>query len=183
MNWTPEKLAELTRVELQQLRDNAIRLNDDRVAALCTEELSRRGTTSRPVSSRKSGQRSHGDVVSEYHFVCERGLGVTDAGDGCFWSGSWVVSESNVTESIKYGAQLALHESKAEPSYLQGEIIDFRRASRDMIAKTNSGIEFLVRATDRPLDWIGGGSGEKGYRWVPSVRRGSAEAGDGGANP
>lgn len=86
-----------------------------------------------------------------------------------------MVAEGNVKRSIEIGAYLALHETKAEPSYRQGKIVDYRRGTRDMVDKDNEGIEFLVEETANPLDWQGGGSGEKGYKWEELRRRGSSE--------
>jgi hypothetical protein len=112
--------------------------------------------------------------VTGYHFVCERGRGVTEIGDGRFWSGSWVVAESKVRKSVERGAYLALHEAKGEVSYRQGTIVDYRRSPRDMVPESETGassqieegIEFLVQEADLPYTWVGGGSGEKGYRWA-----------------
>ena len=85
--------------------------------------------------------------------------------DGTFWSGSWVVSKQNVENSLKYGAYLALHDSKAELSYRQGKIIGYRKTSRSMVSKNEDGIEFKVLAEEVPYEWVGAGAGEKGYKW------------------
>lgn len=166
---TPEKLASWDRGKLEALRDNARRLGAADVLQMCEEELARRA----PRTERKkhsASDHTEGDVVTGYHFVCARGRGVTESTDGRFWSGSWVVAESNVRESLKFGAHLALHETKAEPSYRQGQIVDYRRSPRDMIDKDNEGIEFLVQETGQSYEWVGAGAGEKGYEWSKRSR-------------
>jgi hypothetical protein len=40
--WTEEKIASLSTVEVRQLRDNALRLGEPEIAALCDEVLSAR---------------------------------------------------------------------------------------------------------------------------------------------
>jgi hypothetical protein len=60
----------------------------------------------------------------------------------------------NVTAYV--GAYLALHRAKAEASYRQGLISGWRKATRDE-GKIEDGVEFLVRTTDRPYDWVGAG--------------------------
>jgi len=37
--WTAERIAKLSKLEIQQLRDNATRLGEPEVTALCTEAL------------------------------------------------------------------------------------------------------------------------------------------------
>jgi hypothetical protein len=84
--------------------------------------------------------------------------------DGTFWSGIWVVARVHAERAPSVGAYLALHETKAEPSYRQGLVGGWRRATR-AVGKMEEGMEFLVRPTDRPYDWAGEGKGEKGYKW------------------
>jgi hypothetical protein len=97
---------------------------------------------------------------------------VTEDSAGKFRTGSWVVAENNVQKSLKYGAYIALHESKPEASYRQGRLLGYRRTIRDMLAdenggetKTEEGIEFLVEDTGQSYLWIGEATGEKGYKW------------------
>jgi hypothetical protein len=167
-SWNVEKLALMTRAEVEALRANAVRLNAPDLIELCDLDLAER----RPKNTRTHrAQADHSeiDIVTGYHFVCGDNLGVKDVGDGRFWSGSWVVAEDNVRKSIKYGAYLALHESKSERSYRQGKISDYRRTSRGMVSKMEDGIEFFVQATNESYDWVGAGAGEKGYRWTKIV--------------
>ncbi len=167
---TPDKLAGYNIDALDNLRANALRLGADDVVRLCDEELAKRPPRKTKIS-RQQGEHISGDVVTGYHFVCSRNRGVTEAGGGRFWSGSWVVAERNVQESLRYGAYLALHESKADFSYRQGQLVDYREASREMVAKFDDGIEFLIQETPQRYQWIGNGAGEKGYRWEKLARK------------
>lgn len=161
-NFTSEKLRSWDTSKLRTLLENAKRKGAEDLVALCEEELAARAPKKRSADY-PSGRP--GAVVVGYHFVCSKDRGVLAAGPGKFWSGSWVVAESNVRQSLKYGAYLALHEAKVEQSYRQGRIIDYRISDREMVDKSNQGIEFLIEETAQPLQWFGGGSGEKGYKW------------------
>lgn len=162
--YTPEKLGALEREKLRTIRENALRLGADDLVRNCDDELARRA----PVKQRRdqaSSRRNDDDVVVGYHFVCSKDRGVIEDGNGRFRSGSWVVAESNIAASLAFGAYLALHDAKNEPSYRQGQIIGYALSPRDMIDKDNIGIEFLVQETGSHYQWVGGGSGEKGYNW------------------
>ena len=172
--YTPEKLHVLERGKLLTIRENALRHGVSELVQMCDDELNRRA----PAKSRKqqkSHNRSDGDTVVGYHFVCSRDRGVADDGKGQFRSGSWVVAESNVIQSLKYGAYLALHETKNDPSYRQGRVIGYSLTPRDMIEKDNVGIEFLVEETDASYEWVGDGAGEKGYKWKSLVQPAEGE--------
>jgi len=170
--YTPEKLVGWELAKLRALHENAIRLGEEALAEMCAQEIESRKPQK---TSRLQSEHSENSFVSEYHFVCAKDRGVMAGGPGRFWSGSWVVAEANVKKSIEYGAHLALHETKAERSYRQGKIVDYRRGERDMIDKDNFGIEFLIEEDNNSLVWAGGGSGEKGYKWEELRRRGSSE--------
>jgi len=158
---------------LRTLRENAARQGAGDLVEICDRELESRKPAAK--TPREQDNHSGNSYVSEYHFVCAKDRGVASDTAGRFWSGSWVVAETNVQRSIEYGAHLALHETKAEPSYRQGRIVEYRRAPRDMIDKENDGIEFLVEETAEQLKWSGAGAGEKGYKWEEPLRRGSSE--------
>jgi hypothetical protein len=162
--WTSDKLRDLSLKELEQLRLNAEKRSSSDLVAICDVEL---GTRVKPVRSmrRRSPQTSETDVVSGYHFVCQDNRGVEINSDGTFWSGSWIVAEQNVQNSLKYGAYLALHEAKSERSYRQGTIIGYRKAARSMVSKSEEGIEFRVQPENIQYEWVGNGAGEKGYKW------------------
>jgi hypothetical protein len=166
--WTPEKLAALDSVRLAQLRANALARSHPEVAQLCEDEVARR-RASKPVRGRKQPSAAQQGTVRGYHFVCQNDRGVALNSDGTFWSGSWVVAEAHAEKSLSAGAYLALHSSRTEPSYGQGQIIGFRTAPRSMIAKHNEGIEFHVRPESSPYAWTGDGTGEKGYNWGPQL--------------
>jgi hypothetical protein len=175
--WTPEKLAAKSRKEVQAIRKNAVRLGAGDLVTMCDEDMKSRAPAQKTAAQNAHSERSGNAVVTGYHFVCARDRGVSPAESGRFWSGSWVVAECNVRNSLKYGAYLALHESKANPSYRQGTILDYRRSARDMLpadapgagSRREEGIEFLVQETSEPYAWVGGGAGEKGYRWTKIV--------------
>jgi hypothetical protein len=172
--WTADKLAAQDRKSVELIRDRALERGVADLAELCERDLALRPMAKRKVARTTESRHSPVDIVTGYHFVCDRERGVTNAGDGRFWSGSWVVAEANVPKSIQRGAYLALHETKSQTSYKQGRIVDFRRSPRDMVPENDAGgppqieegIEFLVEETKEPYEWVGGGAGEKGYRWT-----------------
>jgi hypothetical protein len=170
-SWTPEKLAAKDRKAVEAIRKNAARLGANDLIEMCDNDLKARAPHKEKRAFSTQARHSEGDVVTGYHFVCQRDRGVTPAGENRFWSGSWVVAEINVRASIQFGAYLALHETKSNVSYRQGQILDYRRSPRDMLSqteevgKTEEGIEFLVQETSEPYAWVGAGAGEKGYRW------------------
>jgi hypothetical protein len=178
--WTREKLQGLSLPQLQQLRANALRLSQEQVVADCDQELAGRVKPTRVVTKR-SPKTSETDVVVGYHFVCQADHGVQFNQDGTFSSGSWAVSERNVQNSIKYGAYLALHTAKSEPSYRQGRVVGYQKTTRSMVdSKIEEGIEFRVQPEDTPYAWVGGGSGEKGYKWEKLVSKGSGTSQENG---
>ena len=173
-SYTPEKLALKSREEVETIRKNAARLGAMDLVEMCDRDLASRSPAKSKKNKETHPKHSETDVVTGYHFVCERDRGVIQIGGGRFWTGSWVVAEINVRNSLKYRAYLALHESKSEASYRQGQILNYRRSPRDMLGtnesspevKTEEGIEFLIQETNEPYAWVGSGSGEKGYRWT-----------------
>jgi len=168
--WTLEKLQEKTRAEIEDLRARAIRFGALDLVTMCDQELEDRPTRAKGSLKGSTAKKSENQAVLEYHFVCSNGRGVSEEVKGRFWSGSWVVAEQNVIESIKRGAYLALHESKADASYRQGKIVGYRKSPRKIIDKQNEGIEFLVEETEEQLRWFGSSSGEKGYRWSKPLK-------------
>jgi hypothetical protein len=170
--WTPEKLAAKAKKEVEVIRENALKKGVDDLVKLCDLDLAARRPVRNPRVASAGTAHSNNEFVEGYHFVCQRDRGVTDQGNGRFWTGSWVVAEDNVQKSLKYSSYLALHESKSDLSYRQGRVLDYRRSARDMLAdkndgeaKVEEGIEFLVQESPTPYAWQGGGSGEKGYKW------------------
>lgn len=96
-------------------------------------------------------------AVRGLHFVCRDDLNVTDHGDGTFDTGFWYVA-SRHADTAEY---VALHESKAERSYRHGRIlrwytVDYEGKDRRV---------FLVKQEGQAREWVGDGSGEKGYTW------------------
>ncbi len=161
--WPPEKIASLDDRELKALRENAVRYEVADLAKLCEAELERRNPKRTPRVQKSNVSKRQTGVVVGYHFVCKGDRGVTLLPAGRFKSGSWVVSEEQVKRSLEYGAYLALHESKTEPSYRQGHIAGYELKERDMLneedfePQTKHGVEFLVEATAEsvPVGWRG----------------------------
>ena len=165
--WTIEKLSALELAKLKVVRENAERNGVADLVAMCDSAI---GLRKPPASlrTRKAIDSEIGDLVTEYHFVCRNDRGVKFNSDGTFWSTSWVVAEEVLQKSLKYGAKLALHNSKAEPSYRQGTIKDYQRIDDFTDGEVEARIDFLVVPDDTPLDWAGSGAGEKGYKRVKS---------------
>lgn len=176
--FTPDALRALDKKKVETIRENAVRLGAEDLIAMCDLDLaerkpaisSRSATGRAPARStgRLAGATSSPSrtdmVVSGYHFVCDKDFGVIDLGDGRFWTGSWVVTEANLDQSLSAGAYLALHESKTRPSYRQGKIVGYRRASEG--SENAEAVEFLVEAAPKSRIWVGAGSGDTGYKWA-----------------
>jgi hypothetical protein len=170
VDWTAERIAEMSREDVKTLRQNAVRLGNDVVVALCDAALSE-SSPARP-RSKTSGSTSKSETVRGFHSVCPQETGVTLNSDGTVWTGTWVVDPRHAERGSRIGAYVALHTTKSEPSYLQGTIKDWRRSPRERQysdvrpAKTRFGIDFLLELTSSPYEWQGDGSGEKGYAYV-----------------
>jgi hypothetical protein len=88
-DWTPERIAGLPIEGVKVLRENARKLGNNAVVSLCDADIARRA----PVRS-KSGrfkvtsESRHNKVVAGFHFVCDRGKGVTANPDGTVWTGT-----------------------------------------------------------------------------------------------
>jgi hypothetical protein len=172
VDWTRERIAELSLEGVKNLRRNANRRGETAIIERCDSELAARAPV-RYKSPRITGSReSHrGQVVIGYHFVCPREKGVTKNPDGTIWTGTWVVDKKWAERSSKIGAYVALHAARSEPSYLQGIVKDWRSAKRDpeytedRPVKIEYGVVFLLEPTNEPYQWKGDGSGEKGYVW------------------
>jgi hypothetical protein len=164
--WTAERIAEKSLDEVKNLRENAERLGQADIVALCDADLARRKPTKPPKPSKR---QPNDRVVHGFHFVCPDETGVVLNVDGTRWSGTWVVDQRRVEQAVKIGAYVALHRDKSQPSYLQGVVRGWRVSERELSyakgakAKTPRGIDFLIEPTDRPLPWCGDGTGEKGY--------------------
>src|SRR5579872_3954123 len=126
--WSTERISKLSNEELASLRENAERLGHAEISRLCFEEQIHR----KPVRVKDaSGVIDHdGQYVAEFHFVCPGELGVIRNQDGTIWTGTWVVAEDHAANAITHGAVVSLHSSRAEPSYLQGEILAWRKSPR-----------------------------------------------------
>lgn len=122
-----------------------------------------RPTAPRPSSSRSGfiappTGRSSDNTVQGMHFVCRDDMNVVDHGDGTFDSGFWKVGRRHC-DTVEY---IALHNTKDEWSYRQGRVIDWRTCEYQGATR----VIFTVEADSQPRAWCGGGSGEKGYRYI-----------------
>lgn len=168
MEWTAENIAGLTIDQVKALRQNAAKRSAQRTVDLCEAELARRRPlrTKRPNSHKQS---YIGETVHGFHFVCPTEKGITRNPDGTIWTGTWVVGKNHAERAVIIGGYVALHIAKSERSYLQGILKDWRVREREptysegQLVKTKFGIDFLIELTDKPLEWQGDGSGEKGY--------------------
>ncbi len=106
--------------------------------------------------------RSNRRPVLGFHFVCAKDKDVVLDGKH-FRTGIWAVAEKHVIVGIRLGAYVALHEARSKPSYRQGKIVGFEKKARPT-KKIPNGIEFLVEPFDQPLEWVGDGTGEKGFK-------------------
>jgi hypothetical protein len=122
-DWTSERVAALPVERVKVLRANALKLGNNAVMKLCDAEIARRAPAREKTSRIKTPPESRDDqIVAGFHFVCDRGKGVTANVDGSVWTGTWVVDQVHAERGERIGAYVALHATKAEPSYLQGII-------------------------------------------------------------
>jgi hypothetical protein len=175
-NWTEEKLAALDPKKLRIVRENAKRKGVASLVHLCDQIIGSRELPRAPKST--SLKSETGEIVEEYHFVCRNDRGVTMNSDGTFWTASWVVDQAVAQESMKYGARLALHNSKQEASYRQGTITELKRVEYPEDGKIKSRIDFKVSPDSSPLQWAGRSAGEKGYKRRKIVETSSLAEGE-----
>jgi len=111
----------------------------------------------------KEARMSRSRQLEEVHFICHQGRQVVDQNDGTFLTSFWVIAP----EHIRPGLVFALHETKAEASYLQGVVLEVTRIREETKPSGRSlrRVELRVRETPVPLPWRGSGSGEKGFVW------------------
>jgi hypothetical protein len=174
--WTAEKIAAKSNDEIKILRENAIKHGAHDVLTLCDEELLKRVPPPKSARTVQSKRNRRNTPVIGYHFVCRpEEKGVTRNSDGTAWSGTWVVSETQVEKSLSVGAYVALHLSHAEPSYLHGNIKAWRRSRREaeyaegQEVKTPVGTDFLLELTGERLPWRGEGTVERSYVYETKV--------------
>lgn len=93
--------------------------------------------------------------VTEIHVVCEGRRNVVLETDDEFITGWWAIAARH----IKPGVIFALHEQKAELSYLHGEVAEITEQDGDRI-------QVRVRRDLEPRRWRGLSSGERGYLYA-----------------
>ena len=96
-------------------------------------------------------------TVQGFHFVCKGGLYIVDHGDGTFTTKFWKVAYRHA-DTADY---VALHENRSTPSYRQGRILSWHPVEYE----GHTRVAFIVRQEGGPMDWVGDGTGEKGYNW------------------
>ena len=86
-SWTAERIAQLTAQDIKQLRDNAERLNETEVAALCTEALARVSPAAPLRAGRKSAATTRARrLVARAKAFAAQGVLLHDARTS--WSGA-----------------------------------------------------------------------------------------------
>ena len=169
IEWTAEKLAALNDKDLKTLHERAVQRNAQQLKLLCETETARR----KPPKVTVPNERKAGQYVSEFHFVCPNESEVKMEPSGFIRTGTWVVAEAHAVAATKFGSLIALHVTKAEPSYMQGTIKRWKKQAREPrnaegeLVSNEMGIEFQFEPTNDPLPWKGDGAGEKGYAWLP----------------
>jgi hypothetical protein len=116
-----------------------------------------------PASIAQEVQMPRNRRLLEAHFICRQGRRVKYHSNGTFTTGEWVMNPAHIWQELVF----ALHETKAQSSYLQGVVVRVTNIRRD---RKSSGrvlrrVELLVRRTPASLPWRGRGSGEKGFVW------------------
>jgi hypothetical protein len=170
IEWPAERIKELKIEQVKSLRDNAAKRGNQVVVDLCDAEIARRNPprVKQPRIVGANEDRS-GYYVSEFHFVCPNELDVEPMQNGLVRTGTWVVAAKHAEAAVRYGSKIALHVERADPSYRQGTIKEWRERERQPrnsdgdLVKTKHGIEFLFEPTNGALPWKGEGAGEKGY--------------------
>jgi hypothetical protein len=162
--YTTEKLLALEPARLEQVRQNAVRHNEQALADRCAEiQLSRR-------SSGMISRGSSKEPVVGFHFVCKGDYEVIPESDGTFRSGVWAIDSDLCDPAIELGGYVALHENKQVSSYRQGRIIAWNFKERTK-GSTSVGVEFQLLAFQEPIRWYRAGAGERGYRRVTDEPR------------
>ena len=107
-----------------------------------------------------------GRCVAGMHVITRDSLNTRHNPDGTFWSGAWQVDHKHAAAAVKKGSYLALHQTKSECSFLQGKVIGWDVQTPDgdenIVAPC---VRFLVQPSGEGLNWVGSGTGEKGYLW------------------
>lgn len=155
--WTAVKIASLSDDQVSNLRLNAADRQATEVVGLCTFKLDSREVSRKPIPGR---------CVAGMHVITRDSLNTRHNPDGTFWSGAWQVDHKHAAAAVKKGSYLALHQTKSECSFLQGKVIGWDVQTPDgdenIVAPC---VRFLVQPSGEGLNWVGSGTGEKGYLW------------------
>ncbi len=169
-SYTQEQISRWSIDQVKLVRDRALQQGVQELVDRCNQSLSERLAAKKAPRPTQPPKRSRQNA-NELHFVCKpNGKGVTFNNDGTAWSGTWVVGRLQAEHVAKIRGMVCLHLGRAEPSYLQGIVLDWRPEERGKVyaedgreTKTKYGIDFLLKLTDAPLSWKGDATGEKGY--------------------
>ena len=148
-----DRLLQMSDSQLRQIIENAQKRGRSDVASTCEEIL----------DQRHPPKMQANQIITEFHFVCRKGMNLSPFEGGFFRSGQWVVAEEHCERAKKYGSIVALHVDKSQSSYFQGLIVDYRRVFNDRTQRWR--VEFILQPTADSLPWYGDGSGERGYRY------------------
>ena len=96
-------------------------------------------------------------MATAIHVVCRDLKNTKNRDDGLVESGFWVVSPKH-RQSV---TRIYLHQRKSEESYCQGNVVGIHLVIVDGKSRT----VFIIHADDHSKEWVGGGSGEKGYEY------------------
>lgn len=121
------------------------------------KEMARPQPRKRPRPVSPTALHHTGGHVIGMHFVCRGSAHITDHGDGTFDTGYWAVATKHC-DTVEY---VALHERKDEPSFRQGQVLQWRTVQY----QGRERVVFTVRQEGDQRAWVGDGSGEKGYAY------------------
>ena len=110
--------------------------------------------------------RTRGDAkMASAHLICREAFGVNKSeGKNEYTTGSWVLTEDEAASLI--GGRLYLHNTKSEPSYFGGTVLEWFRSKREDAA-IEEGLTFRIvsdregkgvawRGADHSMAWFSG---------------------------
>src|SRR5260370_33677953 len=111
-DWTSERVAKLPMEQVKSLRENARRRGENAIVELCNTEIDRRKfVRERPSRTRPSSESRAGQIVIGFHFVCDKGKGVTADVAGRVWKGTLDVDQIQYENGLRIWAYVARSET------------------------------------------------------------------------
>ena len=147
------RLEQFSDIDLRQVKENAMNRGRLDVAKICDDIL----------SERKLSRSTKGALVTEFHFICRKGLNLSHFGGRLFKSGEWAVAEKHWEPAKQNGSLVALHEERSQSSYFQGKIVDYEKVLD--VGTQRWKVIFIVDPTCESLLWFGESTGERGYKY------------------